>query len=199
MKKAEPLPLGTKQVLIAFRTPDYEPHREHWSCTMSAEVRTPFLPLGLFLWDVTDATFVVRVMIGNLIQAENNGSPIPGRYFTANYTFEELQQLAARGELELSIEQRQVLEMSEARPGSLLTLQMRGPFTQACLWGLTYSGDGPTLHASIERRPSYGDEPSGYTGRLLERRLRGEVLLGDVTAPTEASVCALIAALRPRH
>jgi len=203
--KPSALPIGTKQVLVAF--PTGKSDREGWALDpgstrrLRAQVQFPFLPLGLFLWGATSDTYVARVGVANFAEVDVAGVRLPGRFFQANYTFEGMQQLALRGELELAVAERQVLEMTQAEVGHILCLDIEGPVEQACLWGLTYLGDGPTLQASIEtvKAPEHSGLPPSYVGLLVERRLRGNRVIGEVHAPSEASVCSLLAALRPHR
>jgi hypothetical protein len=211
--KPSALPIGTKQVLVAFPTGKSE--RPGWTQDpgatrrLTAQVQFPFLPLGLFLWGATSETYVTRIGVASWAEVDVAGIRLPGRFFQANYTFEGMLQLALRGELELAIEERQLLEMNQAEVGHVLGLDIEGPVEQACLWGLTYLGDGPTLRATIEvvpepyRQGPPGHPPTGlgptYTGQLIERRLRGDRVIGEASAPSERSVCSLLAALRPHR
>lgn len=199
----KPLPPGTKQVLIGFDLPDFARTTSPattfarpvnpTSYSVSTVLHRPFLPLGLLLWGVTDASRVLRVTIGNRNEMEMSGTAIPGRYFETGHTFDELTAFADKGQLQGALHPRQVLACEEASPGMHVGLELSGPCAQACLWGLTYTGRWPSRRVVIEKsNESFGVT---YSGKVIERRLGGDEVTVDVTAPEAALVAQLLSTL----
>jgi hypothetical protein len=184
---------GTRQVLLAFERASV---REHvcggYACQfLTEQVQRPFAPRGLLLWGATDETLVHFVRVGNTHEAEITASPIPGRFFEQGRSFEEIEALAAVGEIEAAVPTRLVLDMSEACIGVQITLAVSGPHDRACLWGLTYTAGGPFQRASVEKATT-GDH---YVGRLDNVRLGGLETVVDVVAPTAETAAQLVVGL----
>ena len=191
MKKSSPLPAGTKQVLIGFPTPNLRTDGLHY---LTAAVYRSFLPRGLLLWGAKDSTRVHEIKVGNQIEGTitlNTG--IPGRYFAAGKSFEELEALAELGELEGSVEPRQVLEMQEAAPGVSLRVVLSGPYDSLCLWGLTYAKGSSRGYVTKVVQTGLG-----WKGTMIERRLDGEHPVFEAEGPTAEVVATLLMGRRPR-
>lgn len=193
-----PAPPGTKQVLLAFSSVSSDSVRLRAGDIrrFTEGVQRPFLPLGLFLWGPTDDTYVHGVRIGNMMEVGVGHARMPGRYFTVNRSFSELGKLAEIGELEVAVEARQLFEMTEATVGSIVGVDIEGPFAQVCLWGLTYTSGSPAMRAEVVWEESTALLSGKCKGQLIERRLRGDQVIAEVSAPSEESVCTLLAALR---
>lgn len=181
-----PMLPGTKQVLLTFG--DNFQERSLYGRdvrTFTEMPQLPFLPLGLFIWGATNETLVHAVKCGNMTEVELGGSsPIPGRYFEQGRSFEDIERLAAAGELELAVEARQQLMMSEVSHGMHVTVALSGPFERFCLWGRTYAEGIRNRRAVVERI-----ESGAYAGRLDHVGLAGIRTVLDVTAP-DARVAA---------
>jgi hypothetical protein len=210
VKQQPSRPPGTKQVLFPF------PKEQSRQTTMLHDTRTlveqchrPFLPLGLFVWGAQAETYVNAIRVGNQHEGALQSSPVPARYFSEGRSMAELQKLADAGELAISVEQRRVLEMAVGEVGNTLSVEIRGPFEDACLWGLTYEGQWPRLTQRIvpveyNSDPAHADRqgpitvPShhGFHGQVVEHHLGGDRVISNVYAPSEESVCRLLVAAR---
>lgn len=184
---------GTKQVLLAFNQGHVRPrdvsgrHVESYT----EYVNLPFLPKGLMLWGATGDTLVHTVKVGNTTEVEIGGlAPMPGLYFAQGRSFEDIVRLADAGELDVSIEARQQLEMNEAYPGNTVSVSLSGPCDRLVLWGVTYSLGGPHRRAVVEALAG-----GGFSARLDEVTLRGIATVLDVTAPDAASAASLLVGL----
>lgn len=208
MKRATPPP-GTHQVLFTFKRDKKAEKQLALSAlhsgviALSETAQRPFLPLGLFVWGATADTLVERVLIGRQHEASLTQHPIPARFFETGRSMAELQALADAGELVLSVEQRRVIEMEVAEVGNNISLAVRGPFEDVCLWGLTYSQQWPLLTQVIEpvEKPitfgvELGPDWKGFRGRVIEHHLGGDRVISHVYAPSEQSVCQLLLAAR---
>jgi hypothetical protein len=205
--KQPPFPPGTKQILLPLRRPDASQPALYANqrVTLSESPYVPFLPLGLFVWGATEASFV-RVLVGNQHEANASLEPIPARYFSEGRSLSDLRYLADAGELSLSLEQRQLLEMEVADPGVKLSVELTGPFDSVCLWGLTYAQRGPLLTQRIvpagyrrDGKPITGDtlgDVQGFHGQVIEHHLAGDRVISHVYAPSEQSVATLLLAAR---
>lgn len=204
--KQKPRPPGTRQVLVGF---DFDRTCVRPATTQTSLVEVahrPFLPLGLLLWGTTSDTFVQRVSVRNLCELSLSSTRLPARYFESGRSMAEVIALADRGELELTLAERQVLEMEVAEVGNQLLVQLEGPFSDACLWGLTYTSSGPTKTATIVYQPrgsKKGDgterDREGYEGSVIAHRLGGDVVTSSVWAPSEASAVALLGLVAPAY
>lgn len=204
--KPKPPPPGMKQVLAPFHLVlDREPLRDDSYTTLTTQAHRPFLPLGLFIWGATDETRLLAVRVRNFMEASLTGDAIPARYFETGRTFEEIVKLAEAGELELSVPERQRLEMEPAEVGNQLAIEVRGKFSNACFWGLTYTHGGPFRSAAVTYAPNaFVREQDGlplhgeaYQGRLIEHRLGGDAVVLQVQAATEAACVSLLTGLQP--
>lgn len=188
-----PLLPGTRQVLLTFNEGKIRERQLGDSRIECYNVmpHLSFLPKGLMIWGATGDTLVHSVKVGNMSELEVGGyAPIPGRYFEQGRSFEDLQRLADAGELELAVEQRQILDMSEAAPGVGISVQISGPYDRFCLWGLTYSGGNPHRRAQVT-----GAADGTFSARLDEVTLRGVATVLEVTAPDATTAAHLLAAL----
>jgi hypothetical protein len=169
---------------------------------LSQVAHRPFLPLGLFIWGAKDETTVERCVVGSQHEGSITQEPIPARYFETGRTLAELEALADKGELELSLEQRHVIEMEVAEVGNSVSVAIKGPFENVCFWGLTYAQRGPRLTQRIEpaewqRELAEGRgqaQVSGFRGQVIQHHLGGDRVISNVYAPSEESVCRLLAA-----
>ena len=198
--KVTPLRAGTKQMLLTF--PAFDRHRSSTNATGSiyrlqtGPLQHAFLPLGLFLWGAQKDTYFCGIQSGPQYEGDTHQGKIPGAFFASQYTFEGLQALAEKGELELAVADRQLLEMTELLPGQVVTLRIEGPYDGVCVWGLGYTRGQPALKATIgvcEKTSQH--YVCTYEGQLIEQRLRGDHVVVEVTAPSEESVCRLLASL----
>lgn len=188
-------PPGTQQILLPFQQPQGQ-QRADVTSFLHEQCQRPFLPLGLFLWGSTAETWITRLSVGNRYEGSLSHNPIAGRYFESGRTMEQLLELAAAGELELSVEARQVLVMGVAMPGVNVCLDISGPYQAACLWGLTYAFGGPVTAVVVEKADHANQSHvSGFKGSIVERRLGGDVATHEVWAPSEDSVCRLLGQL----
>jgi hypothetical protein len=200
---------GTRQVLVPLQpgrggfgpTPRIE-KRNGLTC-IEVDVAMAFGPLGLFLWGGVDGeTYVHDLRSTNWIEGLVSSGRIPGRFFSAGKSFEELQELARRHELGQAVRPEQLLEMHEVPPNGRVGVAIEGPFVDACFWGLTYqagASGGPQLKATLRR--SFPDGERGgptqpprcvWKGQVLQQRLLTEDLIADVEAESEASAVALM-------
>lgn len=204
MKVFSPTPSlrpGTRQILLSFPGGDVIQSAGNKS-THHTFVYQAFLPLGLLLWGATDETFVKRIRIGSTSDgdlASWGEGAIPGRYFEARKSFAELQRLAELGELIGAVDAMQVLQMREAEPGCQITVDIDGPVTQFCMWGLTHDGESlpPKLARVVYQRkqgPIRPEEPElgSWLGEVIERRLSGDTPVFEVEAPTAEVAASLI-------
>lgn len=101
---------------------------------------------GLWLWGVDDTTLVHNIKVGNQTCYEISGTPMPGRFFESNLTFEQFEKLLDPPEggwqmprlRELPpIPNRQRIRMHTSEVGNNIVLDVEGPITHAVMWGLT--------------------------------------------------------------
>lgn len=191
---------GTRQVLFTFARVGERPYGG--STRLVGVAHRAFRPLGLFLLGATSETYVLGVFVGHCSEVSLNQGRIPGRYFQTDQSMEELQALAEAGEIALTVQQRQMLEMETAEVGNNIAVEIEGPFEDVCLWGLTYEFGGPVKSIVVEpasRRRALDDGGyqtlAGFRGQIIERRLGGDCVTADVHAPSEASVCQLIGSM----
>lgn len=205
MKASQPsLRPGTKQVLLSFPNARAQPSGH--VAMHSSGVYTAFLPLGLMFWGATEETFVRSVRVGNQVHVDlsTQEGRIPARYFQAGKTFSELLALADVGELQGAVEARQVLKMTQANAGSLVGVQVEGPFESFCMWGLTRDGEPPLL-VRIARQTKQGplrpEEPSldNWLGELIARELEGDRVEFECEGPTPEVVSGLVASFMAQH
>jgi hypothetical protein len=203
--KPAPRPPGTKQILFPLGSQELaqSPLYTCVSHVLCKPAHRPFLPLGLFVWGATADTYVEAILVGNQHEASLPCEPIPALYFAEGRSMLDLQRLADSNELELSVEQRRVIEMEVAETGQNITVRMTGPFDNVCLWGLTYAQRWPQLTQVIEhvQKPvtwgiELGDDWDGFRGRVIEHHLGGDRVISNVYAPSEQSVCRLLSAAR---
>lgn len=192
-----PLLPGLRQVVLAFNEAHVRSPRNGSganSVTYAEQVQTPFLPKGLIIWGADETTLVHGVKVGNVTELEIGGyAPIPGRYFESGRTFEDIQRLADAGELELALESRQRLEMTEASPGVQVCVSISGSYDRFCLWGTTYAHGAPFRRASVE-----ATERGTFIGRVDEVGLGGIRTVLDVAAPDASTAAELVIGLS-RH
>jgi len=201
--KPAPRPPGTRQVLFTFPQLAPTPGETGVLYHFSQCAHRPFLPLGLFVWGARPDTMIERLLVGNQHEGSLTQAPVPARYFETGRSMVELEALADQGELELSIEQRRVIEMDVAEVGSHVGLSIRGPFEDVCFWGLTYAYQMPLLTQVIDhvQKPvtsgmELGDDWKGFRGRVIEHHLGGDRVISNVYAPSEESVCRLLLGAR---
>ncbi len=206
--KAIVRPPGTAQVLFTFpssRAPQGQASLRlpGSSLCLTQHVMRPFLPLGLFVWGATAESTVESIRVGAQHEGTITAHPMPARYFETGRSMAELRALAEAGELELTVEERQVLEMEVADVGHQVSVCIKGPFEDVCLWGLTYAQRWPLLTQTIEYASSpvtfgvdLGENWSGFRGRVIEHHLGGDRVISNVYAPSEDSVCRLLVAAR---
>lgn len=196
MKQAiGPVLPGTKQVLLSFSEALRRPRDVGGRSvdTYCEQIQIPFLPKGLIVWGTDDSTMVHSIKVGNISEAEIGGcAPIPGRYFEQGRSFEEIQRLAEAGELDVSLEARQQLDMTEAFPGGMVSIAISGSYERLCMWGVTYANGRPHRKASVQLL-----ESGGYCGRVDEVGLSGIRTVLDVTAPDVKAVTELLVGLQP--
>ena len=184
------LPPGTKAVLIPIEQPGaavsrlFAASEQH---ELSGTPYVPVLPMGLLLWGVQPETIVQAIAVGQHLAGMASADGIPGRYFEQDRSFEELRELADRGELQGAINPRRVLECREAAPDAKVQIIIKGPFEHLCLWGLTYAGDKiPTRMTIVEA------EGGRFRGQVYQRGLAGDRLLFEASSPTIESVTELL-------
>lgn len=199
---------GTRQLLLPVPIVGVALGRD--TRTLVSQCHVHFAPLGLLLWGVTDQTLVHCIRSGHFNEVTvSYGSPVPGKWFAAGKTFDELGKLAEAGELDLAVEDRAIFEMTEAAPGVNVGFDVSGPVERACFWGLAYAQRRPLVRGSLHLRP--GEEmkqhapaeamlfKSVYVGELVEERLLEDVVTARVTADTEAGAIALLGLLGERQ
>lgn len=188
-----PLLPGTRHVVLAFDAQSVRRPRGAGEAQQFAQqVQTPFLPKGLMIWGATRDTFVQGVKVGNVSELEIGGyASIPGLYFEQGRSFEDILRLADAGELELSVQARQQLEMSEAAPGVMVSVTLSGPYERFCLWGVTYVTGGPHRRARVEAL----SDTLSFAGRIDELTLSGVRTVLEVTAPTAQIATELLVGL----
>jgi hypothetical protein len=151
-----------------------------------------FKPKGLIIWGATDQTFVESIQCGNMVEASVNAAKIPARYFEVGKSFEEIQKLAELGELEMSLPDRQKLDMNIMVPGTVMTVHLRGPFKNFCVWGIAPDSYGPMpQRVTIIHNKDNGQ----FVGTVSQFSLDGPEELLTVEAPT-AEACAMVIAAR---
>lgn len=195
-------PAGTKNILLSFPYFDARSFAPGFSHMHQTTVDRPFLPLGLLLWGATDYTYVKSIRVGNCVDGDANvcQSRIPGRYFEAGKTFEELLALAELGELEAAIEPRKVIQLQQAEPGVYVQVELEGPVDNLCFWGRTRTGAVAPLRASIEELVVYGplrpDEKreSRFVGQLIDGGLASDSVIFEASGPSAEIVSTLLAA-----
>lgn len=186
---------GIKQVLLTFNEGNFLPFSAYGRTidTHVSQVQLPFLPKGLIIWGATGDTLVHGVKVGNMSEVEISGlAPIPGRYFEQGLSFADVERLAESGELDLNLAARQQLDMSEAAPGTQISVAISGPYDRFVVWGTTYARyDGPHRLATVAQL----DNSTMFSGRLDEVRLSGLQTLLNVTAPSAEVAAQLLVGL----
>lgn len=114
--------------------------------TLMAYPQCLFRGEGLWLWGVDDSTLVHNIKVGNQTCYEVSGTPLPGRFFEANLTFEQFEKLLDPPEGGWQMQRlrelppipgRQRVRMRTAEIGNNIVLDVEGPITHAVMWGAT--------------------------------------------------------------
>ena len=201
MKSMGPMLPGTKQVLLGFNEGDHR-QREIGYAKVDvhvAHVHQAFLPRGMIIWGATEETLLYEIKVGNQTEVAIDWAPIPARYFETGRSFEEIQRLADAGELDLSLDARQHLEMNEASPGTVISVHLSGPYDRVCLWGTTYAKNGRAFRrARVQKLEASAERPECFTAQLDEITLSGPMNVLDVQAPDAATAASLLVGLSQR-
>lgn len=117
--------------------------------------------------------------------ATDDHGPIPASWFATKRSFAELKVLAERGELkkaDVNLEVADVLEL-----GARVKVEIEGPMTGMCLWGLSACGPLPPMRWDCKKTDD------GAVVSLYETDLLGEHEVFKVAAPSVDSAQDLTA------
>lgn len=148
-----------------------------------------FQPLGLLFWGATEDTFITRMQIGNQEGASISGARLPAKYFSTGRSFDELKKLAAQGELQLSIPERQILDCPLLEMNCHLRVETVGPFESFCAWGIIHPD-----YANFRTVKVVCNDVAvgGYRGTIIDETMTGHRQRFAAEATTEAGCIQLL-------
>lgn len=186
---------GTVQILIPLEPPRETPTSlAHVASWYGQIMHGDFLPLGLGVWGADETTRIHAIQIGNASNVISSYGAVPASWFSTQRTMAELKELSDRGELVPNgVLPKQLHEMDVAHLGNTLTIDVSGPITAACFFGLGRTGNVPTPYGIDVSETNDGRWQSTITRHGL---LRDEQI-GRITAPTAEIAAQLAPSLLP--